>query len=272
MSFEIKYFYHPKKDGGGYDLEKTEEKSIKVGKAFEDISLEKLAAIIMAQMARRDILVTNVEIYEFVKKKISFKECKDGKGITIKGRKFSFNESSGQFVSEGEEENDDDFVEEPEKPSNLDHLYQNLNKPLVVKKLNNVGAVDQSKILYSVYFDPTIPLISETKRLGLKFTKEKLYHVHKIIEDPSGDLSKQLIVVTDDTGKAVKVDEKYFTAKGGDLLWDNELKFSEESRDRGSKTPKLSFEDEMFDDSVIGKNNGNVYEKKGIIPDIIRRK
>lgn len=269
MSFEIKYFYHPKKEDGGYDTEKTEEKVVKLGKPFDDTSLDKVAAAIMSQMARRDIFVVDVIVSELVKKEINFKECKDGKGIILKGKKFSFNESSGQFVVEEEcreivpqEENI------KENSQNLDYLYANPNATVPVKKRELTG-INQNKVLYHVYFDPEIRLIPEIKRLGLRLTKDKKYPVHKIIEDPSGNLLGQKLVITDDSGKVVQASEVYFTVAGGDLLWDKELNFSE-PRGEENKKPKLSFENQMFDGEIGRKGNG-IYEgiplDDGSLPD-----
>ena len=70
MGYEVKYIYHPRKeDGPGYDAEITEEKTAKVGKPFDDTPLEKCAAAIMAQLARRDVWVVDVEVYELVRRR-----------------------------------------------------------------------------------------------------------------------------------------------------------------------------------------------------------
>jgi len=45
---------------------------------LEEVPVEKLASAVMMQLARRDIMVFNVEISEFIKRKVSFKETKGG--------------------------------------------------------------------------------------------------------------------------------------------------------------------------------------------------
>src|SRR5205809_229584 len=88
MGYEILYQFHPRKEDGGYNTELTEEKTVRVGKPFDDTPLEKCAAAIMMQLARRDVWVVDVKVTELVKNEISFKESSDGKGIVLKNRKF----------------------------------------------------------------------------------------------------------------------------------------------------------------------------------------
>jgi hypothetical protein len=94
MGFEVKYIYHPRKEEGGYNTDLKESKVVKVGKPFDNTDIESVAAAIMGQLARRDVWVVDVEICEYTKSDVSFKECKDGKGIMLKNRKFSFNEAA----------------------------------------------------------------------------------------------------------------------------------------------------------------------------------
>ena len=98
MGFECIYYFHKKVDGD-YDRENKETFKKKVGDPFDDVPLEKLAASIMAQMARRDIWIVDVEIFELTKKQISFKESKGG--IVIKNKKFSFDGEEHEGRVEG---------------------------------------------------------------------------------------------------------------------------------------------------------------------------
>ena len=86
MGYEVVYFFHPRDEEGNYQKNETKELKKKVGDAFEDVPLEKLASVVMSQLARRDIWVFDVKIQELVKKEISFKETKGG--IVIKNKKF----------------------------------------------------------------------------------------------------------------------------------------------------------------------------------------
>jgi hypothetical protein len=287
MGFEIKYTYHPRGDDG-YDTNKKEQKFVKVGKPFDETPLEKLAAAIMAQLARRDIWVVDVEVCEFVRKNISFKECKDGKGIVLKGKRFSFNEAA-EMISE-EEENE---VEEPgtsneQKPQtnlisqnnsqSMDDLYSNPNKPVPVQKSSQAQQVNQNKVIYKVLFDPSVQYINEVRRLGLRLTPDKEYPVHQVVQHPTGKLELQKIAVTDDTGKAVLVDEKFFTIVGTGLLADKQLNFSG-STGRSYKKPKLAFENELVMDMAdprsakmssrdIPLDDGNIPAELMAVPDI----
>ena len=67
MGYEVTYKYHPKReDGNGYNTDEVKELTKKVGKAFDDMPSEKLAAVVMSQLARRDIWIIDVEIFLFV--------------------------------------------------------------------------------------------------------------------------------------------------------------------------------------------------------------
>lgn len=276
MGYEVKYIYHPRKEEGGYDTNNKEEKFVKVGKPFDDTPLESVAAAIMAQLARRDIWVVDVQVQELVKKDIVYKECKDGKGIMLKGKKYSFNEAA-QMVSEEAVEETGTSPEIPphnaialsHQSQDVDELYQNPNKQIAIKK-SLTPPINQNRVLYKVIFDPSIQLIPEVKRLRLKLTQDNQYPVHHVIQHPTGKLDLQKIAITDDTGRVITVDEKFFTTAGMGLLADKELNFSGSSRTR-VKRPKLAFEDEMVldgqDPTMVNKGNLSYPLDDGSIPD-----
>jgi hypothetical protein len=256
MGFEIKYLYHSRKEDGSYDTEKKEEKLVKVGKPFDETSLEKVAASIIAQLARRDIWVIDVKVFELVKKELAFKECKDGKGITIKGKRYSLNETA-QMVSE-------EIIEETSIPegmqphefakmkketvNDIEELYSNPNKQVSVQKQPQVP-INKNRVIYKVLFDPPIQYIPEAKRLGLRLTQDNEYSVHQVIQHPTGKLELQKIAITDDLGRVITVDEKFFTTLGTGLLADKQLNFSG-SNSRTTKRAKLSFEDQLVLDNT----------------------
>lgn len=263
MGYEIRYTYHPRKeDGPGYNEEITEEKNSKVGKPFDDTSLEKCAAAIMAQLARRDVLVVDVEVYELVKKEISFKESKDGNGIVLKNKKFSLSKTA-QLVEEEEDApapappqqvvtqapvftqpvhvhpQNSAVMKHPhemiqlQKENDVDSLYSN---PNAVSSIGiNPRNVDQKKRLYQVVFDPSVPFIPQLKKMKLRLTEGKRYNVHMS--------HKSHIAITDDSGQVLVVDEKFFSAAGAGLYGDAELGFSDSSRQ--DRRPKLAFENDM---------------------------
>lgn len=285
MGFEIKYTYHPRGDDG-YDTNKKEQKFVKVGKPFDETSLEKLAAAIMAQLARRDIWVVDVEVSEFVKRSISFKECKDGKGIVLKGKRFSFNEAA-EMISEEENEINDIGASNQQQQTGLisqnnsqsmDDLYSNPNKPVPVQKTAQAQQINQNKVIYKVLFDPSVQYVNEVRRLGLRLTQDKEYPVHQVVQHPTGKLELQKIAITDDTGRTVLVDEKFFIIVGTGLLADKQLNFSG-STGRSYKKPKLAFENEMVMDMAdprsakmtnrdIPLDDGNIPAELMAVPDI----
>ena len=98
MGYEIKYKYHTKDEEGAYNTDETQEGSIKVGSPYDELPLENLAGKVMSLLARRSILVTEIEAFEFTKKKLSFSEEEDG--IKIKNKKFKFDDGPPVCASE----------------------------------------------------------------------------------------------------------------------------------------------------------------------------
>jgi hypothetical protein len=101
MGYEIAFkFFKKKSEGFGYDTEgEPEVMKVAVGKQWDDVDLDEVAKSVFGQMAKRNILIVDAEIYEYTKKKISFK-MKD-EGIVIKNRKFSY-DITGAIKSENE--------------------------------------------------------------------------------------------------------------------------------------------------------------------------
>lgn len=248
MAYEITYFFHPRKEEGGYDTTKTEQKLEKVGKAFEETPLSKAAAAIMGQLARRDIWVIDVKVVELVRKEIAFKESKDGKGIILKNKKFSLNGTTESISEENVEEAPKVVLpaelppgvyphEVMKKETSLEELYSNPNKSLAPKVQTPVINPNK-KPLYYVYFEPEIQYAGRAKQMGLKFQREKKYPVLAV----SGSIGQQKLSLTDDTGKVVSVDEIYFQTVGAGLFADAQLGFSKPS---GDKKAKLMYDNEL---------------------------
>lgn len=85
--FEVIFKYHAKNEAGKYDSSETLEFSKKLGRSKEEFPINKLAGFIMSQLARRDIWIIDLEVFEFAKRKILFKESKNG--IILKNKKYS---------------------------------------------------------------------------------------------------------------------------------------------------------------------------------------
>lgn len=261
MGFEIKYIFHPKnEEGSGYQTDSTEEKTIKVGKPFDDTKLDKCAAAIMAQLARRDIWVVDVEVSELVKKSVSFKESKDGKGIVLKNKRFSLN-STAEMVEELEAVDIQPVARPPVTPvykqdttpvhphesiavpvtnDSVEDLYDNPNAASV-KRTIDPRTIDKSKTLYQVYFEPELQYVNQAKQLNLKFSENVKYSVHKTI---SGAMGMDKIALTDDSGQMVIIEEKFFVRAGAGLMGDRELNFSGNNGEK-SREPQLSYGDEI---------------------------
>ena len=289
MGYEIQYTYHPRKESGsGYNEEITEEKQSKVGKPFDDTPLEKCAAAIMAQLARRDVLVVDVQVNELVRKEISFKETKDGKGIVLKNKRFSLNQTA-EMVTE------DEFEEAPPQAASLAPnpppvapnpppvapnpatAIKHPHEMIQVQQQNDVESlysssaasmsginprtVNQNKRLYQVIFDPAIPFVPQIQKMKLKLTEGKRYNVHAS--------QKANIAITDDSGQVLVIDEKFFSAAGAGLFGDAELGFSESSSGPADRRPKLAFEDDMHMHhpadqqaaAIAASQNGGSYKK-----------
>lgn len=249
MGFEITYHFHPRKeDGHGYDTDTQDDKTVKVGKPFDDTPLEKCAAAIMAQLARRDIWVIDVEVSELVKKEISFKESKDGKGIVLKNKRFSLAGTTAEMIEEQEviptpvqpQPTNMQPHEMGQVPLNTDNLYSNPNASMVRRSVDP-RSIDRNKTLYQVYFEPEAHF-AEAQRLKLRFTEDTRYAVHSVISSPTGKLDNQQIALTDDTEQIVVLDEKFFVTAGTGLLGDKQLNFS----GNNVKRRKLSYENQMM--------------------------
>jgi len=235
MGYEVTYHYHERQEDGKYNTEETKELKKRVGKAFEELSLEKLAASVMGQLARRDIWVVDVDITEFVKKPLNFKESTDGKGIIIKGKKFSFG-ASAELVSEGIEEVDVDQngedVAPPPQPQSQPAQNVNLAPPRKV-------------VLKHVIFDPPPELIPEAKSRNLAFSPGVRYPVYDAKEQVIGTkdgspLYGEMLSVRDNNDKEVKVSEKFFIPVQN-LVGD----FLDGGKPSGGNDPRLSFASEL---------------------------
>lgn len=259
MSFEIKYIFHPRKEDGGYNTDVKEEKVVKVGKPFDDTSLEKCAAAIMAQMARRDVWVVDVNVYELVKNEINFKESADGRGIILKNKKYHLGstaetlaedlveETQGLIVPAGMQPHEIMAMQRQQPSTDLSNLYDGSKVP-VIKNQTSRPNINQNKAIYHVFFEP-LQWTNEARKNKLKFTEDKKYPVHAVIpkKTATGEvrLDAQEIALTDDEGKVMILDEKYFTVAGRGLFADEQLGFSG-SNGRGRESrPKLMHENEL---------------------------
>lgn len=206
MGYEVVFSYKESGDSPGEYSDEIKRKTCRIGKATEDVPLESLAGRIMSQLARRNILIVDVEIYEYAKKQLKYRESADG--IVIKNRKFSF--SSGGVVeldSDDDSPEEDDFRPIPSPSRDLADRSCPMKRP----ELKNL-APSRRVLRYEVY-EPEPLSEFKAKQKGLKFTVGKRYPIYS--EESLG--TSVLYKTADDSGREVTVGAEYFVAVGAGL-------------------------------------------------------
>lgn len=206
MGFEITYFYKESSEVPGTYKEEVLSKTTKVGKFDQEVSLDVLAGKIIAQLARRNILIVDIEILEFTKKKVSYKETPTG--IFIKNKKFNFD--SGAIVSSDEDYDvelneilqNEELLEKIKKSLNLCENKQPLKNLCVRPKPEEGG----KKALRQEIYDPEITTKFKIEQKGYKFTVGKKYSIFA-----EKSLAGVLVYTTkDDAGREVEVSSECF--------------------------------------------------------------
>jgi len=231
MGFEVVFKYHDKIENG-YDTVENKTFKKKFGDPYEDVPLSKLALFVMGQLARRDIWIVDVEINEFIKKSISFRENKGG--IIIKNKKFSLDSKLEESV----------IVEEEIVASDNSTQQQSVN---VVVPVN--AAAPANKIVYpheamkpnkrpigQMIFSPEAPQMHEVSKF--KLTIDKKYSIYEKRISPTGEL----YVILDDLQRETVISDKYFIPAAINLIGDEEFA-NQQSAYVGAtvKEPKLSW-------------------------------
>lgn len=207
MGFEITYHYKQSSDIPGEYVDEILTKTSKIGKYDEDVSLEVLAGKIMAQLARRNILIVDIEIFEYTKKKISYKENENG--ILIKNKKFSFD--SGAVIS-SEAEDDDEIAKILEDEVLLDKIKKiikpessdEIEKPKV--NLCQKNKTDKKALRLEIY-DPELMTKAKVEQKGYKFTVGKKYPIFLEKSLGAGLLN---YLTKDDSDREVEVSSECF--------------------------------------------------------------
>lgn len=197
MGFEITFRYYERNEDGSYNTEEVKDFKKKVGKPYDETPLEQAAKVILAQLAKRNILVIGTDVQEFVKRDVSFKESADGYGIILKGKKFTIDSTEGVDVITSEEE----VIENSSTSTSL-----------------TTFAIDpniKNKVLFEIVFIPENPIEGNQKSIEYKVTVNKAYPVHKQKDHPLGG---SFYTITNDRGGLVEVDEKYFIVKPKGLI------------------------------------------------------
>ena len=227
MGFEVVFKYHDKIENG-YDTLENKTFKKKFGDPYEDVPLSKLALFIMGQLARRDIWIVDVEINEFIKKSISFRENKSG--IIIKNKKFSLDSKLEESV----------IVEEEVIASDNSTQQQSGNVAVVVaanKIVHPHEAMKPSKRpIGQMIFSPEAPQMHEVSKF--KLTIDKKYPIYEKRISPTGEL----YVILDDLQRETVISDKYFIPAAINLIGDEEFA-NQQSAYVGAtvKEPKLSW-------------------------------
>ena len=253
MGFEVLYRYHERLNEGGYNKDSTKELRRKVGDPFEDVSLEKLAPLIMSQLARRDIWVVDVEIYELKKQKINFRETKGG--IIIKNKKFILDGDNNNIACQ-------DIVEElptssinssvmPSVVAPHNQLAVNLQQQSMPKRPIKFVVLDDTGVIQDASGN-RMPVSLAIKKAGLQFHAGQRYPVFQEMDDPRDKRTdkfghpaldrKKVYVMLDDMRRELVASQDYFVPADirlerstADDPWDTNIV---------SKDPKLMYEQE----------------------------
>lgn len=201
MGYECILHYYEEVSKGEYNKEESKTKSIKIGSPYEDIPAEVLAGKLMAQLARKNMLIFDIEIFEFAKKKISYKETNDG--ILIKNRKFNFDDDTTIFNSVNSVQSEDEEVIEKV-------VVPNTTAKTINPSVSSPPKLDRP-IRYEI-FSPDDPLLLNSYRLEkMPFTLNQKYPIYS--EKPAGnDIRLGMnYIVKDDKGDKRTVNDKFFT-------------------------------------------------------------
>ena len=211
MGFSVSYKYYERLSNGDYNREELKDMKRKVGDPLDDTTLEELASKILAQMARRDILVQDVEIFEYEKKKITFKETPGG--IVLKNKKFNLD-----TISHCLEANEIDTTQ-TQKVTQLNPGYpikQKTNGEIVVPP----ELQGQVPIRVEIY-DPEPDMLKAGMVKG-KFTIGRKYPIFSETRDPrEATFGKELpilYITIDDLGRRMPAPSVVFRPEGKGLI------------------------------------------------------
>jgi hypothetical protein len=214
MGYEVIFSYKESAEKPGEYGDEIKKRTCRIGKTTEDIPLESLAAKIMSQLARRNILIVDVEIYEYAKKKVGYRESSDG--IVIKNKKFGFDSGPVVEVDDSEEvseDGDEDFKPIPQVSKEL----ADRSCPISAAK-NSGPAPTRRRVIRHEIYEPEPLAEFKAKQKGLKFTMGKRYPIYS--ESSMG--TTIVYKTTDDSGRDVDVSSEYFVAVGAGLIMQDE--------------------------------------------------
>ena len=210
MGYELKYFYKEELETKGEYSEEIKEKKVKVGDPWEEVPLESVAGKIMAQLARRNILIVDVEIYKLAKEKVSYRTTDDG--IVIKNRKFKFDDGPAIEATEVAEVAENGEGGRP-PAAGSEPTRSALQTQQAIKKTNNPEAMINlaKRILRYEIFDAQHPLLASKAKTKGKFTLNKRYPIYEEITKGMPPTTTTFYMTIDDAGKEVEINAECFT-------------------------------------------------------------
>jgi hypothetical protein len=216
--FEVEFKYYKQKEDLDYNKDEPLVFKNKFGKIDEDYSKEKLAKYILTQLARRDIFIYDVDVYEFTKKKINFKLGKNG--FSIAGSKFN----NSDLAEDCNLQND-----VPAEPQEIPHAPGNHSPKLSIQQpqpqnkfvnlANRLNDAKSRKVMRKVAFVP--PLRMDKTKFPYKFTLNKVYPVYseRYVTNGVG----MYITTVDDNNDILEVIDEYFVPANTALEFENEM-------------------------------------------------
>lgn len=182
MGYEVLYSFHPREESGEYNKAEVKEMRRKVGSAYDDVPLEKLASTVLSQLARRDIWVVGVQIFEYKRQPVHFRETRGG--VVIKNRKFNLDQ-------------------------NLDLVSEEETTPAVARPAQPPVPSTSRRVIKYVNLEENPRIQQEARQSGLHFTPKKRYGVlsERINPEKLGEITYTLV---DDRGREVQASDYYF--------------------------------------------------------------
>ena len=231
MGYEIVFSYFEEIEGsdGEYNRDETKTMKKRIGDPYEEVTLDRCAGAILAQLARRDIWVKDVDVYEVSKKKIAYKASKGS--IVLKNKKYRM-DGSAEIISQ-------EIQEAPTQPVQQQGLVlvaeqpHQVPSPLTGGHPHNRGVLKPIKwVMFQPSYKPDDAAVKAKLKL-LKFTVDKKYPV--FAEQLQANQVGMAYRTLDDNGREQLVSDEYFVPADAQLLMDRELGFSESpaSRDGG---------------------------------------
>lgn len=234
MGYEVIFKYSEMENG--VISEEVKELKKKIGSSTDEIDPRSLASLIFGQFARRDVFVRDAEIFEYVKKKIKFKQSSGG--IQVGDHRFSYGDVADAPKALALAEISD------EQPRAKKAVF---TKSIDPKELGSGVAVAEfayfrnRKPIREEIYSPPAPLAAVTSQKGIAMTKGKRYGIYE--ELLIGEISNGIMyVIKDDNGKKATLPDRLFESVPGVLS--GGLQFNEPPPESNST---LMFEDEYED-------------------------